>query len=171
MRTHPATSEYAEHYHQYIERVTDDPIDAMAQQIEVTMALLGPLSNDRALYRYAPDKWSIKEVVGHLADVERVMAYRALRIGRGDTTPLPSFDENAYTPAGRFDRRPLTDLLAELRVVRAASLALFRTFDDEAWVRRGTASGHTMSVRALACIIPGHERHHDALFRTRYGLA
>jgi hypothetical protein len=170
MRTHPAAGEYGHHYAQYIERVADDPIAAMASQITVTDALLRPLSNERALFRYAPDKWTIKEVVGHVSDVERVMSYRALRIGRGDKTPLPSFDENAYTPAGRFNRRTLADLLDELAAVRAASLALFQTFDEEAWTRLGTASGNPMSVRALAHIIPGHERHHDALFRSRYGL-
>jgi len=170
MRSLPGPGEYAPSYDGYIQRVKDDPVDAMAAQIDVTMALLAPLSETRALHRYAPEKWTIKEVVGHLADVERVMSYRALRIARADGTPLPSFDENAYVPAGRFDRRSLPDLLAELRTVRAASLALFRSFDGDAWTRRGTASDKPITVRALACIIPGHERHHDELLRTRYGL-
>jgi len=171
MRSHPETGEYAPFYDGYIQRVKDDPVDAMQRQIDVTLALLAPLSETRALHRYAPEKWSIKEVVGHLADVERVMSYRAMRLAREDATPLPAFDENTYVPAGRFDRRSLNDLLDELRAVRAASLALFQGFDNDAWIRRGTVSGKTMSVRALAHIIPGHERHHDELFRTRYGLA
>jgi hypothetical protein len=171
MRSHPRSDEYGAFYAGYVERVKDDPVDAMATQITATTALLERLSDTQALHRYAPDKWSVKEVVAHLADVERVMAYRAMRIARGDTTPLPSFDENAYVPVGRFDRRALADLLAELRTVRAASLALFRSFDDDAWVRMGTASGKPVSVRALACIIPGHERHHYQLFRERYGIA
>jgi len=170
MRSHPQSDEYGAYYAGYIKLVPDDPVDAMAKEIDVTMALLEPLSDAKALHRYAPDKWSVKEVVAHMADVERVMSYRALRIARGDTTPLPSFDENAYVPAGKFDRRKLADLLAELRAVRAASLALFRSFDGDAWVRRGTASDKPITVRALACIIPGHERHHVELFRTRYGL-
>src|SRR6266540_3871806 len=110
-----------------------------------------------ALYRYDRGKWSIKEVVGHLTDVERIMAYRALRIGRGDTTPLPGFDENSYVPVARFDDRSLADLVGELR-----------TFDADAWRRRGTASGKPVSVRALAFMIPGHERHHVEILRTRY---
>lgn len=171
MRSHPEASEYAPFYDGYIQRVNDDAVDAMRRQIDVTTALLAPLTEARALHRYAPEKWSIKEVVGHLTDVERVMSYRAMRIARADATPLPSFDENTYVPAGRFDRRTLEDLVDELRTVRAASVALFQSFDDDAWMRRGTVSGKTMSVRALAHIIPGHERHHDELFRTRYGLA
>jgi hypothetical protein len=171
MRSHPQSDEYGAFYAGYVERVQDDPVDAMAAQIHLTSTLLQRLSDAQALHRYTPDKWSVKEVVAHMADVERIMAYRALRIARGDATPLASFDENAYVPIGRFDRRSLADLLAELKTVRAASLVLFRSFDDEAWVRRGTASGKPVSVRALACIIPGHERHHDELFRTRYGLS
>jgi hypothetical protein len=150
--------------------VHEDPVDAMAAQFEETWGLLAPLTQERALYRYAPGKWTVKEVVGHLTDVERIMSYRALRIARGDATPLPAFDENTYVPAGGFDRRPLAHLLGELRTVRAASLDLFRSFDAAAWVRRGTVSEHPMSVRALACIIPGHERHTVEVLRTRYGL-
>src|SRR5436309_2632604 len=102
-----------------------------------------------------PGKWSVKEIVGHLADTERIMAYRALRIARGDETPLPGFDENAYVPPAKFDARPLSDLVAELRTTRAATLALFRSFDDDAWRRRGTASGKPVSVRAIGYMIPG----------------
>ena len=98
------------------------------------------------------------------------MAYRALRIARGDTTPLPSFDENAYVPIAKFDTRSLADLVGELRTARAGTLALLRTFDADAWRRRGTASGKPVSVRALAFMIPGHERHHVEILRTRYGL-
>jgi len=109
---------------------------ACATQIEETAALLQPLSETDAMYRYAPDKWSIKEVVGHLADVERIMAYRALRIARGDLTPLPGFDENVYVPAGKFDTRALADLVGDLRTARSSTLALLRTFDADAWRRR-----------------------------------
>src|SRR5260370_3264540 len=139
-----------------------------AAQIEETTNLLRGLSDTEAMYRYDRGKWSIKEVVGHLTDVERIMAYRALRIARGDTTPLPGFDENAYVPAAGFDTRSLADLIGELRTARAATLALLRTFDADASRRRGTASGNPGSVRAIAYLIPGHERHHAEILRTRY---
>jgi len=123
----------------YVKRVPEtDPVMACAAQIEETANLLRGLSDADATYRYDRGKWSIKEVVGHLCDIERIMAYRALRIARGDTTPLPGFDENAYVPVGKFDNRSLADLVGELRTSRAATLALLRTFDAEAWLRRGT---------------------------------
>lgn len=167
----PEPDEIPSHYVGYITRVPElDPVMVCAEQIEETTALLRGLSEADALYRYERGKWSIKEVVGHLADVERIMAYRALRIARGDTTPLPSFDENAYVPVAKFDSRSLADLVGELRTARAATLALLRTFDAEAWRRRGTASGKPVSVRALGYMIPGHERHHVEILRTRYGV-
>ena len=167
----PEPDEIPSHYVGYIKRVPElDPVIVCAEQIEETATLLRPLSEKDATYRYDRGKWSIKEVVGHLADVERIMAYRALRIARGDTTPLPSFDENAYVPIARFDTRSLADLVGELRTARAGTLALLRTFDADAWRRRGTASGKPVSVRALAFMIPGHERHHVEILRTRYGV-
>lgn len=167
----PEADEIPPHYVGYIQRVPEpDPVIVCAEQIEETATLLRGLSDTDAMYRYGRGKWSIKEVVGHLADVERIMAYRALRIARGDTTPLPSFDENAYVPAAKFDHRSLADLVGELRTTRAATLALLRTFDAEAWRRRGTASGKPVSVRALGYMIPGHERHHVEILRTRYGV-
>ncbi len=167
----PESDEIPAHFVGYIGRVPEsDPVAVLAAQIDVTAALLRGLSDTDALKRYAPGKWSIKEIVGHLADTERIMAYRALRIARGDETPLPGFDENAYVPPAKFDARPLSDLVAELRTTRAATLALFRSFDDDAWRRRGTASGKPISVRAIGYMIPGHERHHVEILRTRYGL-
>jgi hypothetical protein len=167
----PEADEIPSHYAGYISRVPEqDPVLVCAEQIEETAGLLRGLSESEALYRYGRGKWSIKEVVGHLADVERIMAYRALRIARGDTTPLPSFDENAYVPIAKFDHRTLADLVGELRTTRAATLALLRTFDADAWRRRGTASGKPVSVRALGYMIPGHERHHVEVLRTRYGV-
>lgn len=167
----PEPDEIPSHYLGYIKRVPEnDPVIACASQIEETAALLHGVSESDAMYRYGRGKWSIKEVVGHLADTERIMSYRALRIARGDVTPLPSFDENAYVPVARFDSRSLADLVGELRTVRAATLALLRTFDPEAWQRRGTASGKPVSVRALGFMIPGHERHHVEILRTRYGV-
>lgn len=167
----PEPDEIPSHYAGYIKRVPEpDPVVVCASQIEETAALLRSVSETDAMYRYAPGKWSVKEVVGHLADTERIMSYRALRIARGDTTPLPSFDENAYVPVAKFDGRSLADLVGELRTVRAATLALLRTFDAEAWQRRGTASGKPVSVRALGYMIPGHERHHVEILKTRYGV-
>jgi hypothetical protein len=167
----PEPDEIPSHYIGYIQRVPElDPVAVCAEQIEQTTELLRGLSDSDAMYRYERGKWSIKDVVGHLADTERIMAYRALCIARGDTTPLPSFDEKAYVPLAKFDDRSLTDLLNELRTARAATLALLRTFDGEAWRRRGTASGKTVSVRALGFMIPGHERHHVEILKTRYGV-
>ena len=167
----PAPSEYAPHYAGYINRVPEgDVLDQLARQIDETRALLRGLPPSRAVHRYATGKWSVAEVVGHIADAERIFAYRALRVARGDATPLAPFDENAYTPAGSFDRRTLTDLVDELTAVRHATLALFRGMPGEAFERTGTASGRTVSVRALAFIIAGHELHHVAILRERYGL-
>ena len=167
----PEVDEIPSHYVGYIKRVPElDPVMVCASQIEETATLLRGLAEAEAMYRYARGKWSVKEIVGHLADVERIMAYRALRIARADTTPLPSFDENAYVPVAKFDARSLADLVGELRTARAATLALLRTFDADAWRRRGTASGKPVSVRALAYMIPGHERHHVEILKTRYGV-
>jgi len=167
----PDTAGIAPHFVGYIDKVTEsDPVAVLATQIDVTIGLLRGLSEPDALKRYAPGKWSVKEVVGHLTDTERILAYRALRIARGDETPLPGFDENAYIPPAKFDARSLADLLADLRTVRTASLALFKSFDADAWRRRGTASGKPISVHALGYIIPGHERHHVEVLKTRYGL-
>lgn len=167
----PEADECAPFYAGYIARVEEaNPVEALAAQIEQTCALLGRVAEADAGARYAPEKWSIKEVVGHLEDVERIMSYRALRIARGDATPLAGFDENEYVPAGGFDRRTLADLVGELRDVRRATLTLFRSFDDAAWRRRGVANGRPITVRALGYIIPGHERHHVEVLCTRYGL-
>ena len=167
----PEPDEIPSHYVGYIKRVPElDPVLACAAQIEETANLLRGLSDADAMYRYERGKWSIKEVVGHLCDTERIMAYRALRIARGDTTPLPSFEQNAYVPVAKFDSRALADLLGELRTARASTLTLLRTFDADAWRRRGVASGKPVSVRALAYMIPGHERHHVEILRTRYGV-
>jgi hypothetical protein len=142
----------------------------MKDQIEETIAPISRMSDQDALSRYAPEKWSIKEVVGHLIDTERVMSYRALRIARGDQTPLASFDENAFVRHAQFDGRSTASLLDEWRSVRDASVRLFEGFSPEVNMRRGTASGAEISVRALAYIIAGHELHHRAILRERYGV-
>jgi DinB superfamily len=119
-------------------------------------------------FRYAPGKWSIKEVVGHLSDSERVFGYRAMRIGRGDQTALPGFEQEDYVKNGNFGEQSLADLVSEFGLVRAATLALLRSFNAEAWGRRGIASDNPVTVRALAFIIAGHELHHREILKERY---
>ena len=165
----PDVSEYAPFYAGYVSQVPDgDVLDLLARQIDDTAALVGGLTEVQAAYRYAPGKWSIKEIVGHVADAERVFSYRALRIARNDQTPLPSFDENAWMPFGNFEARPLADVLGELRAVRQSTLALYRSFTPEAIARRGVASQKEISVRAIIYITAGHERHHVGVMRERY---
>lgn len=165
----PAETEYAPFYAGYIAQVPEgDVIAHLERAMEETAAFLGGLSEDHGELRYAPGKWSIKEVIGHLADGERVFAYRALRFARGDQAPLASFDENAWVPQSGCDRRTLKDLAEELRAVRLATLALARSLTAETAIRKGTASGKEVSVRALIYMIAGHERHHLAILRERY---
>ena len=167
----PAKGEYNDYYHRYIERVPDgDLVAQLAKQRDATRALLGGLSEERGRHRYAPDKWTVTEVVGHLADAERIFAYRMLRIARKDTTAMSSFDENAYVPAGQFAERKLADVLAEFMAVREGTLALLRGLPADAPARVGTASGKSISARALAWIIAGHELHHLAVLKERYGV-
>ena len=165
----PAPDEHIEYYGKYIRLVPgDDALAALETQIGDTLRLLAPLTEARALHRYAPGKWSVKEVVGHIMDSERVFAYRALRFARADQTPLPGFDENTYVPAARFDRLTVHALADELDLVRRSNLCFFRALEPEAWLRRGTANQSPVSVRALAFIIAGHGRHHVGILRERY---
>jgi len=165
----PDATEYAPYYGTYVGKVPDgDLLELLERQRRETQNLLAGLSDTQALHRYAPGKWSIKEVVGHLMDSERVFCYRALRFARADEKPLQGFDEKAWVPAGSFDARPLADLAAELEAVRRATIALFGGFDAAALARKGTANNNEVTVRALAWIVAGHERHHVAILRERY---
>ncbi|HEV8123933.1 MAG TPA: DinB family protein [Gemmatimonadales bacterium] len=167
----PQNNEYAPFYARYISQVPEeDPVAVMEAQAAVTRAALRQVSESDSLFRYAPGKWSIKEVVGHLADAERVFAYRALRFARCDETPLQGFEENDYVRAANFDRIPFTELMQQLADLRRSTVALFRGLEEEAWGRRGTASGNPFTVRALAFVIPGHERHHLRVLQERYGV-
>ena len=167
----PQPGEFIPYYGRYIDQVAgEDAGAALASQIVETLAALRPLDEPRALHRYAPGKWSVKEVLGHVMDGERVFAYRALRFARKDETPLPGFDETEWAPAGNFDRRPLAELLDEFAAVRAATLQMFRGFEPEALTRMGKANDSPVSVRALAWIIAGHELHHRGLLLERYGI-
>ena len=165
--TKPQPEEHAK----YIKLVGDDALGALRAQSASTPRLLSGLSEAQAMHRYAPGKWSVKEVVGHVIDGERVFAYRALRIARTDATPLPGFDENAWVPAAHFVRRSMPDRVSDYQTVRAATVALFSSLDEDALTRVGTANNLPFSVRALAHIIAGHELHHVGLLRERYGLA
>ncbi len=168
----PDDDEYAPYFGRYISGVPEgtDLMLLLAQQRDSIAAELAAIPLGGGDFRYAPGKWSIKEVVGHLSDTERIMAYRALCIARGDVTPLPGFDQEAYTPQARFDDLGLSALIDEWVAVRQASLALFRNLPAEAWGRRGTASDNPVSVRALAYIIAGHVLHHRKSLRTLYGV-
>ena len=168
--TRPEVGEYAPAFADYVGRIAEDEdiVAALVTQLDHVLARLGRIPEARGDYRYAPEKWSIKEIVGHLSDTERVFAYRALRIGRGDSTPLPSFEDQAYVAEGRAGDRTLADLAAEWGDVRRATMALFRNLPAEAWQRRGTASDQPISVRALAYIIAGHVRHHLEILEARY---
>jgi hypothetical protein len=167
--TRPDPSEHVPYYGKYIALVPEaDAIQALENQIADALALVRTIPESEGDHRYGPGKWTIKEVIGHLIDGERVFAYRALRFARNDRTALPGFDENTYVPAGGFGHRTLADLAAEWELVRRSNLALFRGLDAEAWRRQGVANGDAISVRALAFIIAGHGRHHVALLRERY---
>jgi uncharacterized damage-inducible protein DinB len=165
----PKADEHSSYYSRYIDRVPDgDLVALLRDQLIETVALLRGVPADREDFAYAEGKWTIKEVVGHIIDVERVMSYRALTFARNDATPLPGFDENAWVPEGNFGARTLTDLVEEWQLVRAATVHFAKNLDAAMLARRGLANGQGVSVRALLYIIAGHERHHLALLRERY---
>jgi uncharacterized damage-inducible protein DinB len=167
----PRADEAVPYYQGYIAKVAGENIgEQLLSQLTELEQLLAPLDDSSALARYAPGKWSIKEIVGHLADTERIFTYRLLRIARADPTPLPGFDENAIVPPGRFDERPFAGLLAELRAVRESTVALVNGLPADGWARWGEASGNRITARALIYIVVGHVNHHMAVLRERYGL-
>ncbi len=170
--TRPDSDEYAPYYDTYISKVPDqDLLQLLKEQIEDTCALLSKVPESGADAAYAPGKWTIKEVAGHMVDTERIMAYRLLRVARGDTTPLPGFEQNDYVRTGGFQARPLASLVEEFRIARASTLALLQGLDEAALARRGVADGKTVSARALAYIIAGHERHHVGILQQQYQLS
>jgi uncharacterized damage-inducible protein DinB len=168
----PAADEYAPYYARYVERVPDgDLLEKLRVQGASLVALLEAAEPGAAARRYADGKWSVAQLLGHVCDAERIFAYRILRFARGDTTPLASFDENAYADSDAVEDRGLDDLLDEFRAVRAASIALLRGLSNEAWRRAGTASGVRCTVRGCAWILAGHAAHHEAILRERYLVA
>jgi len=145
----------------------DDAVEALRRQRDETIALFRSIEHPDGL-TYAPGKWTIKEVLGHLADDERIFVYRALCVARGDTTPLPGFDEKLYVENGGFESRTMEDLLDEYRNVRDASIFFFARLNEEAWLRRGITNGYSASARGLAFHIVAHELHHLRIVRERY---
>ena len=172
--TRPQPGEYAPYYDRYISLVHHDQTpgnDIHAaledQRREMLLLLCGRAEADGDL-RYAPDKWSLKEVLGHINDTERIMSYRALRISRGDATPIEGYEQDDYVRNGPFAGRPLADLIEDYIAVRRATVSLFRNLDEPAWSRRGVANKNEVTVRALAYIIAGHELHHRRILEEKY---
>jgi exoribonuclease II len=165
----PAENEYASFYQPYVARVKEnDPILALEKSYEEIHHFMPLLPEARADFRYAEGKWSVKEMMQHLIDTERIMAYRALTIARGDQRELPGFNENAYADAANVEYRSLEELRNELQLVRKTTICLFGSFDEGALKRVGIANKYEVSVRALAYIIAGHQKHHFAVLRERY---
>ena len=168
----PLENEYAPAFQNYVSQAPEEDIlPAMRSQVDELDVLLDRVSPEHETFRYAEGKWSIREIVGHLIDGERVFGYRALCIARGETQNLPGFDQDEYMLTAPFDGVELEDLLSEFRLVRLSNIAMMRTFDEAAWTRIGTANGNPVSVRALAYVMVGHTRHHMGVLRERYQVA
>lgn len=165
----PAPSEYGPHFERYISLVSgDDVLALLERQGTAVTRIFSAVSPDRAGHRYAEGKWSIREVLGHIIDAERVFAYRALCLARGEKKALPGFDENAYATASAHDAVALRELVQEFSLVRAGNLLMLRHLPPEAWTRVGTASEHPVSARAVPFIMAGHVEHHLGVLRDRY---
>lgn len=169
MPERPRSGEFAPFFQAYIDRVPDgDVIETLERQGEATAAWFARIDEATGSVAYAPGKWTVRRVLQHITDGERVFAYRSLCVARGEELSLPGFDEDRYAANDGSEDRRLHDIAAEFAVVRAATLALFRGFDGAAWARRGTANGQPLAVRAVPWIIAGHELHHLAVLRDRY---
>lgn len=165
----PASLEAASHFLPYINQVSgDDPQRAIRSQLEESLALFSQISEEKSLFRYAPEKWSIRQVLNHITDTERAFAFRALWFGRGFTEPLPSYDQNVAAAGAEADRVAFAAHVQEFRQVRLATIALFDSLPPAAWMRVGVAAGNSFTVRALSFIIPGHVEHHTRILRERY---
>jgi hypothetical protein len=165
----PAPDEFAPYHNTYISLVPDGDIAAiLARQIADTLSLISEIGEAGGDYRYAPDKWSVRQAVGHMIDTERVFTYRALCFARGDEGPFPSFDQDQYVRQAPFEAATLGRLAAELDIVRQATLCLFRGLRADDWSRAGVASDHRITVRAIAFIVAGHELHHQRILASRY---
>lgn len=168
----PQKEEYSPYFQPYVDQAMNAEGESLLEKLAIehrrTQELLNGLTEEQGDYRYAEGKWSIKELIQHLIDSERVFAYRAMRFARNDKTDLPGFDHDNYVPESQCDRLTLTGVLQEFQVVRAGSIALFASFSDEIMARTGTANGNPMSVNAAAFLILGHEMHHRMIIQERY---
>ena len=165
----PQRSEAAPYYFGYIDRIkSEDVVRVLERQLRDTLPRLGAVSEEQSLARYEPGKWSIRELLGHVSDAERVFLSRAFWFARGFDTPLPSFDEKTCAGAAHADQVPWSRHVDEFRAIREATVAFFRNLPDEGWKRSGTASGNVFTTRALAYVIAGHLEHHLAILRERY---
>lgn len=165
----PKVTEYAPYYQRYIDLLTtDDIFSFFKQQAEEILALFTNLSEDQASFRYAEKKWTIKEVLAHIVDSERIFGYRVLAISRGEKNPLPGFAENDYVRNGKYENRSLKSLLAEYSHLSSANLELFKSLDEEMLSQKGTASGKEVTARAILFVTIGHEKHHLEIIKSRY---
>jgi len=165
----PQPDEAASYYSKYINRITsDDIVEVLSAQLDETVGFLSGISEEQSLHRYAADKWSMRELLGHVNDTERVFMFRALWFARGFEDELPSFDQEIGFRAAGSDQVKWHDHVEEFRAIRSATLSFFRNLPDEAWSRRGVASGSPVTVRALAYIVAGHVSHHLAILKERY---
>ncbi|SEB70727.1 DinB family protein [Paenibacillus sp. GP183] len=169
MNQRPASNEYAAYHEQYVSLVPEgDLLQLMSQQIKETTDLLRNITDAQGEYRYAPGKWSLKEVIGHMSDTERIMSYRLLRFSRGDQTPLPGFEQDTYVNGAAFELHSVQDLLEELTAVRHATLYQLHGLTDEAWGRAGKFSNNDVTVKGIAYIIAGHQLHHRKIIEELY---
>jgi hypothetical protein len=170
-RSRPDTTEYAPFFHNYISSVPEgDVLTLLRESGRKIVDTLAAVPESRGGFRYGEGKWSIREVVGHLSDAERVFSYRAMRIARGDATPLPPFDENTYVPNSGAEARTLANLITEFAVTRESTALLLESLPADAWVRRGIVSEREISVRAIAYVLVGHPMHHLRILRERYEI-
>ncbi len=166
----PDTSEYPPYAAVYVNLVVGDQIlPILAAQLEQSTALLKSVDDRRASeFTYAPGKWTIKQILGHIIDTERIFSYRALSVARHDATPLPGFEQDDYVAAGSFNERALNALIDEYRAVRQSTIALFQNLPQQAWLRQGIANKYSVTVRGLAFLAAGHELHHVKILREKY---
>jgi DinB superfamily len=168
----PQPGEYASFYERYISLIQGEEIlRTLDEQRRQMMLLLSGRNESDGDFRYAPEKWSVKEVLGHICDTERIFAYRALRIARADATPMAGFEQDDYVRNGGFGQRLLSDMVEDFIAVRRATISLFRNLDAAAWIRRGVANKNEVTVRALAYITAGHELHHRRILEEKYFAA
>jgi hypothetical protein len=166
----PNPAEYSSAVADYVALVPPgDILEILSEQLEDVTQLLRQFGDEQALVRHPPYTWTIKQVVGHMIDCERIFGYRALRLARGDATPLPGFDENAYMERVNFDRAALADLLDEFGLVRRSNILMLGQLDADAWLRQGVVNNHSMTVRAIACVMAGHAQHHLIILHKRLG--